>query len=96
MYFNIKLSNQDWELFERSGYLDYEMFSHPGVEFPDIDTSFTGHHLKHMPSYCDYPSLAQAETAKEQLIRNLHIVRARIDDMKSSRGGGVDREILEI
>lgn len=96
MHMNIQLSKEDWQFLERSGYLEYELFSSPNVEFPEIEDSFPGHGLKTMPAYRDFPNISEAEAAKEKLIKGLHVFRSRIDDMRSSKGGTPERERIEI
>jgi hypothetical protein len=97
MHFNVRMSDEDWKLFQKSGLIERELFSYPGIEFPDVDTSFTGHHLKYMPNYKDFPDIHTAEAAKERLIKSLHTIRSQVDEMKSSRsGGGPERERIEI
>jgi hypothetical protein len=98
MHFDVRFSQEDWALFKKSGLIEKELFTYPMVNFEGNDAvqaSFDGRQLQYMPNYRDYPDISSAEAAKESLIKSLHIIRGRIDDMKTSRGG-IDRERLEI
>lgn len=96
MHMNIRMSDEDWALFKKSGLIENELFSSPNVEFPEIEESFPGIGLQWMPAYRDFPNISDAEAAKEKLVHALHIIRARVDDMKSTKGGVPDRERFEI
>jgi hypothetical protein len=95
MHMNIRMSNEDWALFQKSGMIENELFSHPDMSFPEIDTSFIGITSSTCRVTTTFRASRRRRGQRKTSYGASNIIRSRIDDMKSSKGG-IDREHLEI
>jgi hypothetical protein len=85
LHIKVEMSERDYELFKKAGLIDQAYFSHPWCDFPDTEEQYLGHHLFNSP-YVDFPNMQALDIAKDELLRNLHAARSRIEQLHEARG----------